>query len=233
MSYYPNASYAQHSATSETGRVRFIRNTYLHLLLNTVLFGGLVTLFLASPLATPFYQLVLSSGFGWLVLLIAFGVGAGLLQATAYNASSKFVQYAALLGFIALEAVIFAPIAVIGLASGVLLQAFLGTVLLFGTLTLSVLITKTDYNFLRGFLVAGSLAAFGAILIGVIFGLSIFGTLFTVAMIVLMCGWVLFDTSKIVRSYPTDKYVAASIAIFADFVTLLWYVIRLLSGSRR
>ena len=228
-----DAHYAHQPAASDSSRLGFIRNTYLHLLLNVLVFGGLVFALLATPLASGFYQAVFSSRFGWLALLLGFGIGAGLLQSLAYNSSSKLVQYAVLFGFVALEAIIFVPVAVLGLTTGVLGVAFLATALLFGVLTVSVLVTKTNYNFLRGFLVAGSLAALGVVVLGIIFNLSLFGTIFTVAMILLMCGWILYDTSKIARSYPTDKYVAASIAIFADFVTLLWYVVRLLSGTRR
>ena len=228
-----DAHYAHQPAASDSARLGFIRNTYLHLLLNVVVFGALVFGLLATSIAGSFYQAVFSSRFGWLALLLAFGFGAGLLQTTAYNSSNKLTQYAALFGFIVLEAIIFAPIAVLGLSAGVLETSFFATTLLFAVLTFSVLITKTNYNFLRGFLVAGSITALGVILLGILFNLSLFGTIFTVAMIVLMCGWILYDTSKIVRSYPTDKHVAASIAIFADFVTLLWYVVRLLSGSQR
>ena len=228
-----DAHYAHQPAATDSNRVNFIRNTYLHLLLNVLVFGALVFGLLATPLAGSFYQAVFSSRFGWLALILAFGFGSGILQSLAYNSTSKVSQYGALFGFIFLEALIFTPIAVLGLTSGVLGVAFLATTLLFGVLTVSVLVTKTNYNFLRGFLISGSLAALGAVLLGILFNLSIFGTFFTVTMIVLMCGWILYDTSKIARSYPTDKYIAASIAVFADFVTLLWYVIRLLSGSRR
>ncbi len=229
---YPNtASSFGSKASRTTDRVGFIRRTYLHLFLNIILFSLATFAVLSIPIISNTIFTIAGTGWGWLIVLIAFGIGAGFLQSLAYRSSSKGVQYGALLGFIALEAVIFSPIAVIGARAGVLGMGLLATSALFGILTVQVMLTKQNFDFLRGFLVAGSLISFGAMIVGTIFKLSIFGTIFSVLMIILMCGWVLYDTSKIVRNYPTDKYIAASIAIFADFVTLLWYVIRLLSNN--
>lgn len=222
----------QGGVVRETNRIGFIRQTYLHLLLNIVLFSIATVGVLSIPTIYNTVFAVAGTGWGWLLVLIVFGIGASFLQSIAYNSDSKATQYIALLGFVALEAIIFSPIAVIGAQAGVLGTGLLATTGLFGILTAQVLLTKQNFDFLRGFLITGSIAAFIAILIGTLFNLSIFGTLFSVLMIILMCGWILYDTSKIVRSYPTDKYIAASIAVFADFVTLLWYVVRLLSNNR-
>jgi FtsH-binding integral membrane protein len=38
---------------------------------------------------------------------------------------------------------------------------------------------------------------------------------------------VLYDTSNILHHYPKDKYVAASLALFASIAMMFWYVLRL------
>jgi uncharacterized protein len=230
--FNPTITQPLQGAVRSSTRTTFIRKTYLHLLLNIVLFSVFSLAIALSQLSKVIYSFA-GNGFLWLALLFAFSIAAGILQHTAFSSSSKPVQYTVLLGFIILETVIFSPMMLLGLATGVLLPALGATIALFGILSLSVLVTKTNYDFLGGFLVVGSIISGLVILFGIVFSLPLFSTFFTVAMILLMCGWTLFHTSKITRTYPEDKYIAASIAIFADFVTMLWYVVRLLSGSRR
>jgi FtsH-binding integral membrane protein len=60
-----------------------------------------------------------------------------------------------------------------------------------------------------------------------IFSFSL-GLVFTVFMIVLMCGYILYDTSNVLHHYRIGSHVAASLALFASLATLFWYVIQLL-----
>ena len=39
----------------------------------------------------------------------------------------------------------------------------------------------------------------------------------------------LHDTSKVMNSYPEDRYVGAALELFAGVALLFWYVLRLLS----
>jgi FtsH-binding integral membrane protein len=41
-------------------------------------------------------------------------------------------------------------------------------------------------------------------------------------------GSILYQTSNVMRHYDTRQDVAAALALFASFVILLWYVIRIL-----
>jgi FtsH-binding integral membrane protein len=38
---------------------------------------------------------------------------------------------------------------------------------------------------------------------------------------------VLYDTSNIMHHYPQDKYVAASMALFASIAMMFYYILRL------
>ena len=53
------------------------------------------------------------------------------------------------------------------------------------------------------------------------------GTWFSLAMIGLAGAAVLYDTSNILHHYPQDKYVAASLQLFASIALMFWYVLRL------
>ena len=52
-------------------------------------------------------------------------------------------------------------------------------------------------------------------------------------MIQLAGGSILHDTSKVMREYPEDRYVGASLQLFAGVALLFWYVLRLFLSSRR
>jgi len=96
---------------------------------------------------------------------------------------------------------------------------------------LLVFSTRKDFSFLRGILMWGGIIALVLIIGGVLFGFQL-GTFFSVAMIALAGGAILYDTSNVLHHYPEDRYVAASLELFASVALMLWYVLRLLSSRR-
>ena len=52
-------------------------------------------------------------------------------------------------------------------------------------------------------------------------------------MIALASMYILYDTSNVLRTYRTDQYVAASLALFASVALLFWYILRLFIQLRR
>ena len=53
------------------------------------------------------------------------------------------------------------------------------------------------------------------------------GLWFSVAMVVLAAGYILYNTSNIIHHYHTGQYVAASLALFASVALLFWYVVQI------
>ena len=51
------------------------------------------------------------------------------------------------------------------------------------------------------------------------------------AMVGLAGGAILYDTSNVLHHYPQDRYVGASLALFASVALMLWYVLRLFMAS--
>lgn len=41
---------------------------------------------------------------------------------------------------------------------------------------------------------------------------------------------ILYDTSRIIKHYPEDRYVAAALQLFASIALMFWYILRLLMG---
>jgi len=58
------------------------------------------------------------------------------------------------------------------------------------------------------------------------------GTFFSVAMVALAGGAILYDTSNVLHHYSEDRYVAAALELFASVALMLWYVLRLFLSRR-
>jgi hypothetical protein len=143
-------------------------------------------------------------------------------------------QYAALLGFVVAESIIFVPLLYVAnrMAPGATSSAALVTFLGFGGLTAVAFITRKDFSFLRGVLGWGFVVAILLIVASVLFGWHM-GTWFSVGMVALAGASVLYDTSNVLHHYPEDRYVAAALELFASVALMFWYVLRLFLASRR
>ena len=140
------------------------------------------------------------------------------------------MQYAGLSLYVVAEAVLLFPllyVAVVYVDPKIPLMAAVITLVVFGGLTAFVFITGADFSGIGRYLALGGMAAMGAIFAGIVMGFSL-GLWFSVAMVVLASGYILYDTSNVMRHYHTDQYVAASLALFASVVLLFWYVLRIL-----
>ncbi len=227
-SYRSNAPVIELDAQT---RGRFIARTYGHLMGAIAAFTLIEIFLFKSGLAETITRALL--GTSWLLVLGGFVVVSWIARAAAHKASSLAAQYAALAGYVLAEAIIFVPLLFIAdkFAPGAISSAVLVTALAFGSLTLLVFSTRKDFSFLRGILMWGGIIALVAIVGGVIFGFHL-GTFFSVAMIALAGGAILYDTSNVLHHYPEDRYVAASLELFASVALMLWYVLRLLTDRR-
>jgi FtsH-binding integral membrane protein len=98
-------------------------------------------------------------------------------------------------------------------------------------LTAVVYLTRFDFSFMAPFLAIAGIAALGLIVASIVFGFHL-GMLFTVAMIVFACGYILYDTSNVLHHYRIGQHVAAALALFSSVILLFWYVVRLFLISR-
>ncbi len=220
-------------------RVAFIRKTYTHLAAAVYAFAALEwALFRLVPEETM-QNLVatLLSGWNMLFLLGGFMVVSMIADRWARSDVSLGMQYAGLFLYVVAEAVIFLPLLYIGLyrtdgiemlaGANVVGTAAVITLVMFAGLTAAVFVTGKDFSFLRTALMIGGFAALGLILCGAVFGFSL-GMLFSGGMIVLACGYILYNTSNVMLHYRTDQHVAAALTLFASVALLFWYVLRIL-----
>jgi len=220
------SSHTPVAALGTDSRASFISRTYAHVALAILGFTVLESYLFSSGIAETIVVRVLSVN--WLLILGAFMLVSWLATHVALNVESKPLQYAALAGFVVAEAIIFLPMLYIAVITepAVIESAASVTLLGAGGLTAVAFITKRDFSFLRGLLVWGGILALVAIVAAVLFGFQM-GTWFSVAMIGFAGAAVLYDTSNVLHHYPEDRYVAASLALFASIALMFWYVLRL------
>jgi FtsH-binding integral membrane protein len=209
-------------------RNRFIRNTYIHVVLAILLFAGIESALLQTTLPVVFLEFLSQSKWMWLGALGVFFIGSMVATSWARNAVSAKVQYLGLLLYTVLEALIFLPVIFIANAfmPGVLIEAAIATLSLVAGLTLVAFTTKKDFSFIKSFLTVGAIIAVGLIVTSIAFGYSL-GLWFTGGMIVFAAGSVLYSTSKIIHEYRPDQHVAAALSLFASIALLFWYILRL------
>jgi hypothetical protein len=231
-------------------RKRFIRLTYMHLAGAILLFTGILAALFRVPVL--FNKVVVPLGtfaltgerWHWLVVLGAFMGASYVADHFAKSQSSRGMQYVGLIVYVLAEALIFVPLLLIvlffteaKLAAGgadphILRDAGISTVAIFTVLSLFVVFSKKDFSFLGGILGIMSGAALALILMSCVFGFNL-GIVFCVGMVVLAAGYILYQTSNVLAHYNTESYVAASLALFASFALMLWYVIRIFMSARR
>jgi modulator of FtsH protease len=93
--------------------------------------------------------------------------------------------------------------------------AFGTTALVFFALTGYVLTTKKDFSFLRGFLIAGSVAVLLAIVANFFLQMSVLSLVLSSVIVVLSSAGILYSTSAAVNG-GEDNYITLATGIFAD-----------------
>jgi FtsH-binding integral membrane protein len=238
-----NMSYAERPYASSLGmfaaqaaadeRSDFIAKTYLHLAGAIGLFMALEAVLLSAPGIENLVGMMVGTRYGWLIVLGLFVGVSYVADNWARSAVNPRMQYLGLGLYVVAEAVVFVPLLFIAQAfyPGVILTAGTATLVLFSALTAVVFITRKDFSFLRTILLFGGIAAFGFILVAILFQFNP-GPIFTYAMIALACGYILYDTSNVLHHYRIGQHVAASLALFASVALLFWYILQLFMSRR-
>ena len=100
-------------------------------------------------------------------------------------------------------------------------EAFALTAITFAGLSLYVVYSKKDFSFMSGFLMTGLIVVIVGGLLNMFFiqsGMMHF--MMSGASVLLFSGFILYDTSNILRYYGTDEYVSATLALYLDILNL-------------
>lgn len=114
------------------------------------------------------------------------------------------------------------------------MQALGGTALVFFSLSAYVLTTKKDFSFMGGFLFAGLMVVLFAMVGGLVaslFGVDVsaFQLAMSAAIVLLMSGFILFDTSRIVNGGETN-YIMATTALYLNIYNLFVSLLHLIGA---
>lgn len=197
---------------------KLIRNTYT-LLSMTLLFSALtasVSVFLAMPPITY----IVSVGGAFLMMWL-------VLPRTANSAAG--------LG------VVFAITGLMGFGLGPMLNMYLslpngpqivatalgGTGVIFLGLSGYALTTRKDFSFIGGFLFVGLLVVFAAALGNIFFAIPALSLALSAAIVLLMSGFILYDTSRMVHG-GINNYIIATVQLYVNIFNLFVSLLHLL-----
>lgn len=137
--------------------------------------------------------------------------------------------------------VVFAVTGLLGLGLGPMLNHYLatangtsivatalgGTGIIFMGLSAFALITKKDFSFMGGFLLAGFIVVLLAMVANIFLQMPALSIALSAAIILLMSGFILFDTSRIVNGGETN-YIMATVGLYLSIYNIFQSLLLLL-----
>ncbi len=197
---------------------KVIRNTYI-LLSMTLLFSAF-TAFLGVVSGA-------SSGMALGADILALVIAWFVLPKTANSASGIPVIFAftGLLGY-GLGPVLSHYLAI---HPQVVLVSLGGTGAIFLALSGYALTTRKDFSFMAGFLMVGLFVVLGAMLLNIFLGFPAFALTIDAAVILIMSGFILFQTSAIIHGGETN-YIMATASLFLSILNIFTALLQLLGG---
>ncbi|MCB1695857.1 MAG: Bax inhibitor-1/YccA family protein [Halioglobus sp.] len=204
---------------SVIGTNKVLKNTYMLL--------GMTLLFSAFTAG-----LSMAVGLGQGTALILSLVGFGLLFVVNKTADSSK-------GLIA----IFAFTGVMGASIGPMLNYYLampngpslvmqalgGTAVVFFGLSAYALTTRKDFSYMGGFLMVGLLVAVVAMIANIFLAIPALSLTLSAAIVMIMSGLILFDTSRIINGGETN-YIRATVSLYLDIYNLFIHLLSLLTA---
>ena len=198
---------------------KVLKNTYM-LLGITLLFSALTA------------GISMAMGLGQGAALILCLVGFGLLFVVNRTADSSK-------GLIA----IFAFTGVMGASIGPMLNHYLampngpalvmqalgGTAVVFFGLSAYALTTRKDFSYMGGFLMVGLLVAVVAMIANIFLAIPALSLTISAAVVMIMSGLILFDTSRIVNGGETN-YIRATVSLYLNIYNLFIHLLHLLTA---
>ena len=218
----PTTVISPREASAALAGNKLLRNTY-SLLALTLLFSAF----------TGGVSLVLGvgHGLGLVANLVALGLIWFVLPRAANSAAGIGVVFAitGLLGFG------LGPMLnqYLKLANGteLVMMALGGTGVIFLGLSAYALTTRRDFSFMGGFLFVGMLLVLGASLLNIFLQMPVMSLVIPGAVVLLMSGFILFDTSRIINGGETN-YVMATISLYLNIFNLFISLLQLLGIAR-
>lgn len=199
---------------------KLIRNTYTLLSL-TLLFSAFTA------------GISIAFNFPYMGPLVTLGGYFGLLFLTAKlrNSAWGLAAVFALTGFMGLTLgpMINAYLQTFSNGAELVMLAMGGTGTIFLALSGYALTTRKDFSFIGGFIMVGVLVAFLAGIGALIFSLPALSLAVSAMFVLLMSGFILYETSNMVHGYETN-YIMATVALYVSIYNLFTSLLHLLGA---
>ena len=109
------------------------------------------------------------------------------------------------------------------------MQAMGGTALVFFGLSAYALTTRKDFSFMGGFLIVGLLVALVAMVANIFLNIPALSLTISAAVVMIMSGLILFDTSRIINGGETN-YIRATVSLYMNIYNLFIHLLHLLTA---
>jgi modulator of FtsH protease len=206
---------ASRSSAVEINKV--LRNTYM-LLSMTLAFSAVTA---AISMAMGLSQMA-----ALIMILVSFGL-LFVVNKNADKASGIFWIFA----FTGLMGASLGPMlnyyAAMPNGASLIMQALGGTALIFFALSGYALTSKKDFSFMGGFLMVGLIVAVIAMVANIFFQIPALSLAISAAIIMIMSGLILYDTSRIIHGGETN-YIRATVSLYLNIYNIFVHLLSLL-----
>ena len=113
--------------------------------------------------------------------------------------------------------------------SALVMQALGGTAVVFFGLSAYALTTRKDFSYMGGFLTVGLLVAVVAMIANIFLNIPALSLTISAAVIMIMSGLILFDTSRIINGGETN-YIRATVSLYLSIYNLFIHMLHLLTA---
>ena len=202
-------------------RLVFIKKVY------TLLAASMATAAIGAYLGTgPLLPIVASNRMILFILMI------GLIFFAQFARHKPGLNMIALFSFTTVSGLTLGPL-LYAVGPSIATQAFALTAITFGGLTMYVVFSKKDFSFMSGFLMFGLITVvIGSLLNMFLFQSPMMHFMMSGVGVILFSGFILYDTSNIMRNYATDEYISATLALYLDILNLFTALLSILGLSR-
>jgi modulator of FtsH protease len=231
-----NANASQYSFTPQAierageARLTYIRKVYAYFGLGIV--GGIAGALISMNTSLVFF-VGNSPIIGFLVL-----IGMSIFAAKSSTHPTRAVP--TLVAFTFVSGVIFSPTFyaishhyIPGTGVETIYDALFMTSLVFGALTAYVFITKKDFSYMGASLMIGLFLVIGVSVVNLFIQSSNMSIAVAAVTVVLFSGFILFDTSRILKNANTIPPTLGALNLYLDFLNLFMALLQLLTGGRR
>ena len=205
------------SSTVSTSANKVLRNTYSLL--------GLTLLFSAF---TAFAGMAMGLGHGAALVMMIAAIGIlWFVLPRSINSSMGLVWTFVFTGLLGGSLAPMLSLYVGAGMGGLVLQALGGTAVIFFGLSAYALVTRKDFSFMGGILFVGLLVALVAMLANIFLHIPMLSVVISSVVILIMSGYILFDTSRIIHGGETN-YIRATVSLYLNIFNIFVHLLSIL-----